>query len=117
MTHSRREELRKILPKKKIIHRADWEKEPKFNANRSGYNKAIDDCLQALEDKVVLRSEINNKLCNIITCPIRIGLFLEGQKMSGLVKEEIHKKILEWYNQAQQIHDRQKDYVDKTSKR
>ena len=113
MTHSRREELRKILPKKKIIHRADWEKEPKFNANRSGYNKAIDDCLSTLENKVILRSEllsveeieeiIEDKLKNITHFSF---IDFKGREIDCARKGGIERERFV-YDLAQQIHDRQ----------
>lgn len=54
----RRKELKKVLPKKEgtpeeISHLG-------YGNQRfmTGYNQAIDDCLSAIEDKVVLRDEI-----------------------------------------------------------
>jgi len=54
--NSRREELRKILPKKKPQTNDSWRW---GNYKRlQGYNRAIDDCLSAFEDKVILRNEL-----------------------------------------------------------
>ena len=35
--------------------------------------------------------------CSIKTCPMFVGLFLEGDKMSGETKEAINKKLLKWF--------------------
>jgi len=52
--NSRREELKKMLPKK-----VGTEERRCYNYDYGlGYNQAIDDCLEALEDKVILKSEL-----------------------------------------------------------
>ena len=41
--------------------------------------------------------------CNIETCPMFVGLFLEGQKMSGQAKEAINKKLIKWFKMRKRL--------------
>ena len=41
--------------------------------------------------------------CNLETCPMFIGLFLEGQNMSGQLKEAINKKLLKWFKMGKEL--------------
>ncbi len=42
-------------------------------------------------------------ICNLRTCPMFIGLFLEGQKQSGLVKEEMNKLMIKWFKAGKKV--------------
>ena len=55
MTHSHKEELRKVLPEKASPREIQIAPNPQFERGR---NQAIDECLSALEDKVILKSEL-----------------------------------------------------------
>ena len=43
------------------------------------------------------------KKCDLRICPMFIGLFLEGQKMSGQAKEAINKKLLKWFKMGKRL--------------
>ena len=88
----KREILIKILPKKKEII---TQRENDLGY-RNGYNQAIDDCLKALEEKVVLRSEVDK---------------IKDSLMYTFPKHYTNYNIMAYQNGlqklAQQIHDRQ----------
>jgi len=46
--------------------------------------------------------------CSIETCPMFLGLFLEGQYMSGQSKEAINKKLLKWFRMGEKTRKREK---------
>lgn len=49
------------------------------------------------------KNQSKKRLCNLRTCPMFLGLFLEGQKMSGQAKEAINKKLLKWFKMGRRL--------------
>ena len=96
MTNDKRKELERIIPKKKEGYEIcskitnTMYKSFENKGYMNGYNQAIDDCLSALEDKVILKSELLS-VKEITKILDKYG-----------VNREFYTPLL-----AQQIHDRQ----------